>query len=95
MAIILLSLIAVIVLLTIEVADSETKQKMKKAASWLSVISGVLWTSMIYAIFLERIGDAVPFLLIQGGIMIFVIIFTITASILELRSNNKRKKCID
>lgn len=91
----LASLIAVIVLLTIKMDNPESKKMMSQAAAWLSLISGVLWTSMIYAVFLQRIGDASAFLLIQNGIMFFIVIYTITAGILELRSNNKRKRCTD
>ena len=86
----LLSLIAVIVLLTMEVNDPETKKKMHMAAVWLGLISGVLWTMMLYAVFLSQMENAISFILLLNGFTIFAVIYGITMSILEIisKSNN-------
>jgi hypothetical protein len=84
----LISLIAVIVLLTIEGSDAESKKKMNQAAAWLGLISGVLWTALTYAFFMGKIEHYIPFIIIQIGFTFFAVAFGITAGILELTGKN-------
>ena len=80
----LVSLIAVIVLLTLKEDNPESKKKMKQAAAWLGLISGILWTALTYAFFIGQIEQYVPFIILQTGLTLFAVAFGISVAILEL-----------